>query len=68
MKKSKDASFWYRRGNTKWNVRTKISEIVRMAVKEFMESIRKGEIQASLEENGKRNGYYERDLLTNTVK
>ena len=24
----------------------------------------KGEIQAFLEENGKRNGYYERDLLT----
>ncbi len=43
----------------------KISEIVRNTVKEFMESLMKGEIQAYLEENhGQRNGYYERDLGT----
>ena len=43
----------------------KISEIVRKTVKEFMESLMKGEIQAYLEENnGSRNGYYERDLGT----
>ena len=41
----------------------KISEIVRSTVKEFMESLMKGEIQAFLEERGgQRNGYYERDL------
>ena len=40
----------------------KISEIVRKTVKEFMESLMKGEIQAFLEENrGSRNGYYERE-------
>ena len=34
-------------------------------VKEFMESLMKGEIQAFLEEReGSRNGYYERDLGT----
>ena len=43
----------------------KISEIVRSTVKELMESLMKGEIQAFLEENkGSRNGYYERDLGT----
>jgi transposase-like protein len=43
----------------------KISEIVRKTVKEFMESLMKGEIQAFLEENkGSRNGYYGRDLGT----
>ena len=43
----------------------KISEIVRSTVKEFMESLLKGEIQAFLEEKeGQRNGYYERDLGT----
>jgi Transposase and inactivated derivatives len=43
----------------------KITEIVRNTVKEFMESLMKGEIQAYLEENhGQRNGYYERDLGT----
>ncbi|MCL6090307.1 MAG: transposase [Candidatus Thermoplasmatota archaeon] len=42
-----------------------ISEIVRSAVKVFMESLMKGEIQAFLEENeGQRNGYHERDLGT----
>ena len=41
----------------------KVSEIVRSTVKEFMESLMKGEIQAFLEERGgQRNGYYERDL------
>jgi putative transposase len=43
----------------------RISEIVRSTVKEFMESLLKGEITAFLEENkGSRNGYYERDLGT----
>jgi len=43
----------------------KVSEIVRSTVKEFMESLMKGEIQAFLEEKeGQRNGYYERDLGT----
>ncbi|MGP6207975.1 transposase, partial [Cuniculiplasma sp. SKW3] len=43
----------------------KISEIVRKTVKEFMESLMKGEIEAFLEEKkGSRNGYYERDLGT----
>ena len=43
----------------------RISEIVRSTVKEFMESILKGEIQAFLEEReGQRNGYYERDIGT----
>ena len=43
----------------------RISEIVRSTVKEFMESLLKGEIQAFLEEKeGQRNGYYERDLGT----
>ncbi|MFG1520265.1 MAG: transposase, partial [Thermoplasmataceae archaeon] len=43
----------------------KISEIVRSTVKEFMESLLKGEIQVFLEEKeGQRNGYYERDLGT----
>lgn len=47
------------------NLDKKISEIVRTTVKEFMESLMKGGIQAFLEENGgKRNGYYERDILT----
>ena len=42
-----------------------ISEIVRSTVKEFMESLLKGEIQAFLEQNnGQRNGYYERDIGT----
>ena len=40
-------------------------KFVRKTVKEFMESLMKGEIQAYLEENnGSRNGYYERDLGT----
>ncbi|MGP6207546.1 hypothetical protein ACNF42_05915 [Cuniculiplasma sp. SKW3] len=40
----------------------KILEIVRKTVKEFMESLMNGEIEAYLEENkGSRNGYYERD-------
>ena len=40
-------------------------KFVRKTVKEFMESLMKGEIQAYLEENhGQRNGYYERDLGT----
>ena len=40
----------------------KVSEMVRSTVKEFMESLMKGEIQAFLEENrGSRNGYYERE-------
>ena len=43
----------------------RISEIVRSTVKEFMESLLKGEITAFLEDhNGSRNGYYERDLGT----
>lgn len=43
----------------------RISEIVRSTVKEFMESLLKGEIQAFLEEKeGQRNGYYERDIGT----
>ena len=43
----------------------KVSEIVRSTVKEFMESLMKGEIQAFLEENrGSRNGYYHRDIGT----
>ena len=43
----------------------KISEIVRSTVKEFMESLMKGEILAFLEEKeGQRNGYYERDIGT----
>jgi transposase-like protein len=43
----------------------KVSEIVRSTVKEFMESLMKGEIQAFLEENrGSRNGYYGRNLGT----
>ena len=43
----------------------RISEIVRSTVKEFIESLMKGEIQAFLEQNdGQRNGYYERDLGT----
>ena len=43
----------------------KISEIVRSTVKEFMESLLKGEIMAFLEEKeGSRNGYYERDIGT----
>ena len=43
----------------------KISEIVRSTVKEFMESLMKGEIQAFLEmKEGQRNGYYERDIGT----
>ena len=47
----------------------KVSEIVRSTVKEFMESLMKGEIQAFLEENsGSRNGYYERDIGTRYVK
>ena len=38
-------------------------------LKEFMESLMKGEIQAFLEENGgKRNRYYKRDLLTQYVR
>ena len=43
----------------------KVSEIVRSTVKEFMESLMKGEIQAFLEEReGQRNGYYKRDIGT----
>jgi hypothetical protein len=43
----------------------RISEIVRSTVKEFMESLIKGEIQAFLEEKeGQRNGYYKRDIGT----
>ena len=43
----------------------KISEIVISTVKEFMESLMKGEIQVFLEENTRwRNGYYERDFGT----
>src|SRR5579875_2952189 len=43
----------------------KISEIVRTTVKEFMESLMKGEIQAFLEEReGQRNGYYKRGIGT----
>ena len=43
----------------------KISEIVRTTVKDFMESLIKGEIQAFIEENrGSRNGYYNRDIGT----
>ena len=43
----------------------RISEIVRSTVKEFMESLLKGEIRAFLEEKeGQRNGYYERDIGT----
>ena len=43
----------------------KISEIFRSTVKEFLESLMKGEIQTFLEENnGNRNGYYERDIGT----
>ena len=43
----------------------KISEIIIPAVKEFMESLLKGEIQAFLEEReGQRNGYYDRDIGT----
>ena len=43
----------------------KISEIVRSTVKEFMESLVKGEIQVFLEEKeDQRNGYYKRDLGT----
>ena len=42
-----------------------ISEIVRSTVNGFMESLMKGEIQAFLEQNnGQRNGYYQRDLGT----
>lgn len=41
----------------------KISEIVRSPVKEFMEYLLKGEIQAFLDQHdGQRNGYYERYL------
>ena len=41
----------------------RISEIVRSAVKEFMESLVKGEIRAFLEEKeSQRNGYYEHNL------
>ena len=44
-------------------------KFVRKTVKEFMESPMKGEIQAYLEENnGSRNGYYERDLGTRYEK
>ena len=40
-------------------------KFVRKTVKEFMESLMKGEIQAFLEERGgSRNGCYERDLGT----
>jgi len=43
----------------------RISDLVRTTVKEFMESLMKGEIEAFLEENrGQRNGYYERDIGT----
>ncbi|QRF75030.1 Transposase [Thermoplasmatales archaeon] len=43
----------------------RISEIVRSTVKEFMESLLKGEIQAFIEQNNRqRNGYYERDIGT----
>ncbi len=37
----------------------RISDIVRSTVKEFMESLLKGEIQAFLDQHdGSRNGYY----------
>jgi|SRR5579875_4208105 len=43
----------------------KVSEIVRSAVKDFMESLMRGEIQAFLDRHdGQRNGYYERDIGT----
>ncbi|MCL4314620.1 MAG: transposase [Candidatus Thermoplasmatota archaeon] len=43
----------------------KVSERVRSTVKEFMESLMKGEIQAFLDENrGSGNGYYHRDIGT----
>ncbi len=43
----------------------KISEIVRSTMKEFLESLMKGEIQTFLEENnGNRSDYYERDIGT----
>jgi putative transposase len=43
----------------------RIWDIVRSTVKEFMESLMKGEIEAFLEENkGQRNGCYERDIGT----
>ena len=43
----------------------KISEIVRSTVKDFMESLMRGEIQAFLEDReGQRNGYYKRDIGT----
>ena len=43
----------------------KISEIVRSTVKDIMESLLSGEIQAFLEtKEGSRNGYYARDLGT----
>jgi len=43
----------------------RISDLVRTTVKEFMESLMKGEIEAFFEENnGQRNGYYERDIGT----
>jgi putative transposase len=43
----------------------RISDLVRSTVKEFMESLMKGEIEAFLEENkGQRNGYYQRDIGT----
>jgi len=43
----------------------RIWDIVRSTVKEFMESLMKGEIEAFLEKNrGQRNGYYERDIGT----
>jgi putative transposase len=54
-----------RRQQTMEELDKKVSEIVRSTVKEFMESLMKGEIQAFLEEKeGQRNGYYERDLGT----
>jgi len=43
----------------------RIWDLVRTTVKEFMESLMKGEIEAFLEENkGQKNGYYQRDIGT----
>jgi transposase-like protein len=43
----------------------RISEIVRSRLKEFIESLLKGEIQVFLEKReGQRNGYYQRDIGT----
>ena len=57
------------RQQTKEELDKRISEIVRSTVREFMESLHKGEIQTFLEEReGQRNGYYERDIGTRYEK